>query len=110
MERLTISLFAVNYNSHTTQKRNNMTKKKYPSELIQPIGKHNPMFDCVLSSSVKDYISLPFTHLNPVQSEFIIHLEDDDVNIVVSAPTSSGKTSLLQEVLKSAKRRFILLQ
>ena len=66
--------------------------KKYPTDLIQPAGNHNPKYECVKSEEVKDYISVSYPYLNPLQSDFIQYLEDDDTNIVVSAPTSSGKT------------------
>jgi len=66
--------------------------KEYPVELVQPLGSHNPKSNCIRSEHVKQYISLPFEFLNPLQSEFLPYLEDDDVNIVVASPTSSGKT------------------
>lgn len=66
--------------------------REYKTERIQPAGKHNPPYDCILASEVSGYLDLPFTHLNPVQTDFTRYLEDDSSNIVVGAPTSSGKT------------------
>ena len=66
--------------------------KEYPTEVVQPPGEHNKPSECVLSESISDYLQVPFSHLNPVQSLFVPHLEDDDFNIVISAATSSGKT------------------
>lgn len=86
--------------------------KKYPVEIVQPSGSHNPPCECVVSDSVKDYISLGFPHLNPVQSAFIPYLEDDDTNIVVAAPTSSGKTLcaefFIARALKQGKKALYI--
>lgn len=66
--------------------------KTYKTELIQPLGDHNPKSECIPTSEVREYLELPFTHLNPLQTEFMQYLEEDEKNIVVAAPTSSGKT------------------
>lgn len=66
--------------------------KKYPVEVVQPPGKHNKPHPCIPTEHISHYLEVPFDHLNPVQSEFLPHLEDDEDNIIVAAQTSSGKT------------------
>ena len=66
--------------------------KNYPTDVVQPLGKHNKPYPCIKTEHVKEYIDLPFEYLNPLQSDFLPYLEDDEVNFVVAAPTSSGKT------------------
>lgn len=66
--------------------------KNYPTEVVQPLGDHNPPCPCTPTKCVEQYVKLPFSHLNPLQTDFLKHLEDDDTNLVVAAPTSSGKT------------------
>ena len=70
--------------------------KAYPSKVIQPLGSHNKPHPCVLTSEVKQYLHLPFEYLNPVQSDFLPYLEDDDMNVVVASATSSGKTVIAE--------------
>lgn len=70
--------------------------KEYPTEIIQPIGKHNPKAPCVPTKYVKEYLDIPFEHLNPTQSEFVKYLDEDETDIVVAAPTSSGKTLIAE--------------
>jgi len=66
--------------------------KKYETTVVQPLGDHNPKYPCISTKDVQEYIDLPFEYLNPLQTDFLPYLEDDDTNIVVAAPTSSGKT------------------
>jgi len=65
---------------------------EYPTDLIQPMGEHNPEFPCVRSEHFKDYLDIKYDHLNPCQSIFVPYLKDYETNIVLAAPTSSGKT------------------
>src|ERR1035437_36160 len=69
-----------------------MGKKVYPTEIVQPIGLHNSKYPCIRTEHVKEYLDLPFEFLNPVQSEFLPYLEDDETNIVIASSTGSGKT------------------
>lgn len=66
--------------------------KIYSTEVVQPLGDHNPKYPCVRTAEVKQYLDIPYEFLNPLQSDFVKFLEDDDLNIVIAAPTSSGKT------------------
>jgi replicative superfamily II helicase len=66
--------------------------KTYPTEVVQPLGKHNKPYPCIHTKHVQQYIDLPYDYLNPLQSKFLPYLESDDTNVVVSAETSSGKT------------------
>lgn len=66
--------------------------KQFKTETVQPPGKHNKKYPCIKCKDVQDYLKLPYEYLNPVQSEFLPYLEDDATNIVIAAPTSSGKT------------------
>jgi replicative superfamily II helicase len=70
--------------------------KSYPTQMIQPPGKHNPPYPCIHTDHVKEYLSLPFDYLLPPQSDFLPYLEDDGTNIVVAAATSSGKTVIAE--------------
>ena len=74
--------------------------KTYPTTKIQPLGQHNPKYPCVNSKEIEQYINLPYEYLNPLQSDFLPYLEDDNTNVVVAAPTSSGKT-LVAELFAS---------
>src|ERR1035437_7364168 len=76
-----------------------MGKKVYPTEIVQPIGLHNSKYPCIRTEHVKEYLDLPYEFLNPVQSEFLPYLEDDETNIVVSAQTSSGKTNIAELII-----------
>lgn len=66
--------------------------KDFKTDIVQPPGNHNKKHPCVKSSLLEEYLKLPFDYLNPLQSEFIRYLEEDDLNIIIAAPTSSGKT------------------
>lgn len=66
--------------------------KEYPTEKVQPLGDHNPEAHCIPSQHLADYIKIPYSHFNPLQSEFAKYLEEDEMDLVVAAPTSSGKT------------------
>ena len=70
--------------------------KTYPTEVVQSLGDHNKPSPCVATNEVKKYIDLDFEYLNPLQSKFLPYLEDDNTNIVVAAPTSSGKTLIAE--------------
>ena len=67
--------------------------REYKTVDIDPggnfVGKKYP---CILTSELKEYVKYPFEHFNPVQSNFIHFLEDDERNVVVASETSSGKT------------------
>lgn len=76
--------------------------KNYPTELIQPMGDHNSPHHCVRSEHIKKYMDFPYEFLNPVQSDFLRYLEDHDTNIVLAAPTSSGKTKCIEFFIAEA--------
>ena len=63
---------------------------------MQPLGNHNKPHPCVHTDEVKQYIDLPFDYLNPVQSDFLPYLEEDNTNIIVASETSSGKTLIAE--------------
>lgn len=70
--------------------------KKYTTEIVQPLGDHNDKHPCIHTREVEQYIDLPFDYLNPVQSDFLPYLEDDDTNVVIASETSSGKTLIAE--------------
>jgi len=70
--------------------------KTYPTKTVQPLGKHNKPYPCIHTDEVKEYLELPFEYLNPPQSDYLPYNEEDDVNIVVAAATSSGKTVIAE--------------
>ena len=74
----------------------------YPTEIVQPMGNHNSPYPCVRSIHIKKYMDFPFEFLNPVQSDFIKYLEDHETNIVLAAPTSSGKTKCIEFFIAEA--------
>lgn len=77
---------------------------KIEKDIIQPLGDHNPRAECVRTSSVSHLIKYPFDYLNPMQSEFVYYLDDEDINVVVASPTCSGKTVVAE--LSAAKTIF----
>jgi len=76
--------------------------KSYPVEMVQPMGSHNSPYPCIKSEHLKKYLNFPFEFLNPVQSDFVPYLEDYDTNIVLAAPTSSGKTICIEYFISEA--------
>src|SRR5690606_854829 len=84
-----------------------------PTELVQPLGDHNPKAECVPTKYVEDYLKLPYEYLNPPQSEFLQYLELDDTDIIVATPTSSGKTTIAElfasRGMKYHKKKIIYL-
>lgn len=44
------------------------------------------------------YMKFPFEEFNPLQTEFLQHIEKD-ANVVLSAPTSSGKTAVIEMII-----------
>jgi helicase len=78
----------------------------YPTEIVQPMGNHNSPYPCVRSIHIKKYMDFPFEFLNPVQSDFIKYLEDHETNIVLAAPTSSGKTKCIEFFIAEAIQNF----
>jgi len=70
--------------------------KEYSVKVVQPLGAHNKPYPCIHTDEVKEYIKLPFEYLNPLQSDFLPFLEDDETNIIISAETSSGKTLIAE--------------
>ena len=66
--------------------------KEYPQDMVQPPGHHNKKSMCTRTEHFSNYVKMSFEYLNPLQTEFVKYLEDDDTNIVIAAPTSSGKT------------------
>ena len=63
------------------------------TELIQPIGEHNPPQECVLTECTGHLLKCNFTHFNPMQSMFIPYVDEEDKNVVIAAPTCGGKTT-----------------
>jgi len=71
--------------------------RNYPTEVVQPLGKHNKPYPCVPTSEIKEYLDyLPFQYLNPPQSDYLPYNEEDETNIVVASATSSGKTVIAE--------------
>ena len=70
--------------------------KVFPTEIVQPLGLHNKPYPCVHTKHISDYLSLNYDYLNPIQSDFVNYLEDDEKNIIVASPTSSGKTVIAE--------------
>ena len=80
-------------------------------EYYQPLGNHNKKAELVKTSSIENLIKFPFTHFNPPQSESLEHF-NKDCNIVVSAPTASGKTVIIElwiikTLLKNGKSLYL---
>lgn len=65
-------------------------------ELVQPLGNHNPKYECVRTDGLKDLIEYSYSHFNPMQSDFIDHLQDINKNIIISASTGAGKTTVAE--------------
>jgi len=68
--------------------------RTYKTKEVDPGGNFSgKKYPCILTSETKDYVEYPFEYFNPVQSDFIHFLEEDEKNIVVASETSSGKTA-----------------